>query len=1629
MAFSDLLDDLAAARIATRATQTELLAKQQRLREVIYLIRTINTSGGPADAGLSAEYTTLLADITTLESQLATDRATEDTAYDAVYDFPADLKGGVALLSETVPVMLFPVRLETAFNTSDRELLVRIYPDDIAIETHEPALTASEITSGKEYWKTAIDPDHKAAAWDVLCRNFGAPRAAWIALQLTPTNIASNPTDPETLIFPDPATKFESWTQQPHTRVLPDAFIVTAYHYASSTTLEGIGTRIDYSVKLGIDPSDNDANSLKQVGDELVPGPDVEWMYDFSAAEAAGLGIRIPLTPTQLSNGFDRVVVLGVKFSESSETAQTLVEELFDNHHYTRGLSLLKQGEPTSNTDLTASTFVNREQGNTETLAVETGAALFTPAATAADKSDGQVLADALGINYATLQHVRHSNNDDIRNAVVLNNALWQATGGYYLQDMLYPEVDAATAQAVRTFFSNYVIGGGTVPGIRVGNHPYGIIVTSDLSAMTWDEGETHHETYEQIRSLVETFSSTWRSLAENISSVSNTDADPQQVMADMASRMGISHDYYQRTGAGAGYIWNNLVFNGQPALAASWRANQAALAQTVITNTGVSFTSTPRILQTEFLQQHERIATPIVPAYSNPGDVLPHFSGTEPNESDLIIIGEPTSPYTGPVNFIQWLRIAPCTEIQIQDFSATGTTDKEAPASYLYRLLRQSVLLEYFYAAANVHGISTSQLRESDLVNVAKPGTTIPAGSGGGSEITLNTYTGPSRWSVLNKKVSGSDLTAAQYIDGGFAASNEAVIALEAMRDSLEQLENLPSAQLERLTAQHIDTLSFRLDAWRSGLATQRLSNLRDVVAEGETISRNQGVFIGAYGWLENVKVRTSVSTVLPPTENFSGSIETDANNQGFIHAPSVNHAAAAAVLRAGYVSRSDSDRPETLSVNLSSERVRIAMQFIDSMRNGGDLASLLGYQLERALHERYPTQYMDQFTSQLRNKFPLRTLVVPRSNSATTDSVAANSVVNGLPIVRDYRAYLDAHNNVGTGYPASIGMNMSTGQRTIFLAELDRLENILDAIGDLGVAEGVFQTVQGNTVKAKAMMNAISAGKNIPEPDVIKTPRTGVQITNRITHTFEALPYATTVPAVGNDWDTYSTTTPGALAEPSLNAWLKTIISSPQLVRVKVIVHLSPSPVTTELSLSLFGLQPVDLLAILPDQLADDESMLTKIIRQNIISGMEPPAGTRVEVLYDQTVTTTGGVRPFSDVFPLLRQIATVCKNSRYLKPSDYYSQLAASENTADNMDHEDAFTRYSASLTTLTTALNFLQSYFSSYLNNISDFGGTNLYDYITTLWGYALPFGVEQSIVYVTDTEATNFERIRAAYAASIVELQRRLDTVTAMNIAAATTSSPALEDRAAYVESIREAMKVIFGSGFVFIPQFKHRTEEATLIENFYTSEAEVLLDNVSNGWTLTEEWLQGVASTRSKAGDFELMTILASGWDINQLDAFNIVPAQFPYLADGDERWLAIELQPGYEIKNDRVCVGMSGNSTFDPEANQAGLMIDEWVEVIPDKNATTGLAFHFDQPEAKAPQCILLAVTPEITNTNWTWSSLLNIVNDTLNEAKSRAIDYEDLAQTSFGHLLPAVIAPFTVNNSTIGFTQNEVR
>ncbi len=264
-----------------------------------------------------------------------------------------------------------------------------------------------------------------------------------------------------------------------------------------------------------------------------------------------------------------------------------------------------------------------------------------------------------------------------------------------------------------------------------------------------------------------------------------------------------------------------------------------------------------------------------------------------------------------------------------------------------------------------------------------------------------------------------------------------------------------------DRLLAAIIEAQTSRVDAWATSLATARLQTVRTAAPTG--------IRVGAYGWLVDVQPT-------PPVVS-----DTDA---GWVMTPSMQHAATAAVLHSGYAAHAN---PQAFAVDLTSTRVRTALSTLAALRQGRTLEELLGYQLERALHD----AGADNLIAPLRQAFPLPP-ADPTLGGATAAAAAAAD--HGERLVVDG----DAARRNGTAF-----INQP---RTVPLSNLDKLAPLLadlddtvDAMGDVLLAESVHQLVGGSPLRAGLAADTVGKAAPVPDTfDVLTTPRSHVTVSH---------------------------------------------------------------------------------------------------------------------------------------------------------------------------------------------------------------------------------------------------------------------------------------------------------------------------------------------------------------------------------------------------------------------------------------------------------------------------------------------------------------------------------------------------
>ena len=210
-------------------------------------------------------------------------------------------------------------------------------------------------------------------------------------------------------------------------------------------------------------------------------------MVDFASAEKAGMGIRIKLTKDIAAAGFDFLLVMGIRDTlDAAKDWTPQLIQLFDAHHYTSGLSFLRPGTPSNNTPDSPSGFSSKDPGQETSYATEVRA----PAIKQGDKSNADLLTTAFGLtNVAQLfANLPNATQKDQLDAQQMNTALWSATWGYFLLQMLgvgraneSPVGDEDIAWA-RNHFIEFVRANGPLPALRIGRQPYGVLPVTSIN-------------------------------------------------------------------------------------------------------------------------------------------------------------------------------------------------------------------------------------------------------------------------------------------------------------------------------------------------------------------------------------------------------------------------------------------------------------------------------------------------------------------------------------------------------------------------------------------------------------------------------------------------------------------------------------------------------------------------------------------------------------------------------------------------------------------------------------------------------------------------------------------------------------------------------------------------------------------------------------------------------------------------------------------------------------------------------------------------------------------------------------------------------------------------------------------
>jgi hypothetical protein len=1465
-------------------------------------------------------------------------------------------------------LVLFPVRLETRFfklQGGVSELRVRVYPDTVHINTHEPELTEQELTWGKHFWEQTwrAGKDEEAAklAWRQLADRFDARRAGWVARALKPLNPGDRPDPPvsateplpKPISFPTPATKSDDWTRAPLAAALPSRWHVLAYANGELVKKE-TGQPIRANLVVGPDPSPKPPPDSSQPPPPPPPPSDevlaideaMKWMVDFDEAERAGMGIRLKLSSEQARQGLDFLLVLGTQFTSGFDRAdgtQHLVE-LFEAHHYTEGLSFVLNGTPSNNTKDAPSGFSTADLGHAESYQDERDTTAFKPG----DGSNADVLANALGLRdangqvFANLTNAAAMEQLDARH---MNRALWPATWGYFLTQMLAPQdkrqlLTSNDVSWVQRHFIKYVRASGPLPALRVGRQPYGILPVTTLSRWKPKKGEEQQFARDTaLRNFLLKLRGLWRNNLSQVPRIGRN-TNPDQDFADTLSMDGVSSRYAIRHLFDESYLSSLWSLIAPTADRFAWFGKQQEMATAIVKLLELDWQ--PWLSQATYSGWKTELSGPIA-------------------QADTASESVPLAP-----DYLTLLLDASIDDLRNEAFPAPK------PRSLLYALLRHALLGEYLKAAS-----SLPQAKNTFAELASRPPDTF-----------------------LRALSAEPDPNVALHL-AELIKFRESMTWLKTA--NAPKLARLSAAKLERLCAGTLDTCANRLDAWITSLATKRLDEMRQ--------ANPIGILIGGYGWVMNLSSADRLRPELALPDEFAPLFSV-VDNPGYTHTPSLGQAATVAVMRSGHLTHADPAQKDLLAINLSSERVRLASWLLDGVRQGQPLGALLGYRFERRLRD---TPRLAQFIRYFREVAPLvakklsQTAEQP-SDGVSLEALAANNVVDGLALQRKWQALNPP------GAVASLDMLLSLlgqikkpdGQmikklddqlkaRAIqesagLIAELNLLDDAVDALSDALLAESVHHAVQGNPLRTASTLDAAAGGAVPPELEVVRTPRTGIALTYRLVALFAA------TPALPPEWP-QPAQPHRADAEPLLNAWAAKLLGNPNKVRC-LVERYDPATGATletkELRLSELRLAPLDLIYAVQGardvQLREIEERICYALMRNP-DGFAPDSALRINPKRGSGWAADD--LSCGDLVELSRTARRLFSGARALDAND----LNLPERTQPaSVDVAELSGRADKAEQTLQAIKADLQPWLNS-ATAPDDL--ETLRDALVRASHCGVPGAVPLSAAGAGDA-ARDILLLQANAVAK--EVARRDEQLTTLKTSFKAATAPP-DERTFQVNRLQ----AVFGEAFVVLPRFT--AGNAAELE-------QALADSVKiqdNDPLAAVTWFQRTARVREGVARLDASLHYAEA--LGAVERLNLIVAQLPFKSD--DRWVGLPLKPDRPLSPSRFSLIVQSAAKLDLKQPLAGLLIDEWVEAVPSASETTGLVFQYDQPDAAPPQSILLAVPPDLEQV-WTIWTLQQVLLETLDLARLRAVDAEALMD-EVGHYLPALYVPVTTDGKTV--------
>ncbi|GAB3442630.1 hypothetical protein GCM10027517_19960 [Phycicoccus ginsengisoli] len=1304
-------------------------------------------------------------------------------------------------------------------------------------------------------------------------------------------------------------------------RALPDRFVVFADQ--GGKVSRAVGRPVPPDLQVSPVPLDDQPVSA---GSGLTVPQGSEWLVDYQQAEQVGMAVTVTLA--QSVTRVDRVVVVGARGSRTPAAGADELEQLLAAHRFgAGGLSLLAQGTPTNNDDSARSPYQRRPAPVPPSLDASAG--------TARADSDTTALATTLGVDATVATHLLGQGTGEQQVAQWTNTALWQPGWGDYLNRLDahgVPGLTDAQEESARQLFRDHVRGRGPSPAVRVGAQPYGILPVSDLAAWVPRAGETTAGVLAVVRPLLRR----WLYAAQhNVPLVRPGAADVDGTLLEVLGTSPVMQGLRVRP---------NIDESMAEPL-------QAAL------GLGSGWFEQERIITTAVLAQ-------VLGVDASKGVLGSLHDQTRPLPLPLVSDRDP--------EFVTALLGTPSRVLAVDSVlqallvlawqSAELDVAKAAPAEVLPTLVDFVDLTPELRSRAAAMVSRADGATSSELTGLA-----VEVAGGGvvGGTSLLREYQPLEVVPASLAEVALASPVTAESRRLGASALSGWMLAMGTRAEVREAMTRLAGTGLEarRLAvAEALDCSSHRLDAWATAVVADR----RARQAAGRAGAR--GLTVGAYGVVESLSAQ-------------AGTVP-----DGWLHAPTTRHAIAAGMLRSAHLSHLPDSGTDggPFAVDLSGTRVRDARQVLDGVRQGQQLAALVGYRIERGLAE----AGLARLQLSLRAIAPLVARRLSDRDGSddqlVQESVAAANVVDGLLLLRLHppgdetlRHLLDIppvneYVAPGTWKP------LTGSEWGSVVAVLAAAADTVDAVADVMLSESVVQYAGGNAARAAAAMDAMSSGAAPADTlDVLQVPDSGERITHRVV----------AVVGGGVPPSPWSTTRPRAAAEPALEAWAAAHLGDPADV---VVGEVDGQRVTLDGA----GLCALDLVfAPSPDSFDLGVRALLPGLRQAVLAQVRDNGWP-------------ARFRAVGEVLAVATSLKPLVSSARALLPDSLVGSGAQPERDLAAALPE-LRSRVEALAGSLATAVAGLQPTVDAVPPDgiVADQATADAVSaaVVTALDAYGIPMLPNRARPLDLSWARQAWEAAEAMSANAQASVARLAAKVT--------DGSPAVQ----VLEAAQDVATGVLGSGFLVVPSLSAPGGADSFVQ------AVVQPAFPQPPSTAVRRFVRDHATVRPQVRRLSEALLFESA--LGRPRALTV--AQVTEVTDsgpaaGTTTWLAGPL-PESGPWPDRGVTHLVLDTVGDVVAGAplAGIVLDTWVEDLPEQPGTrarpedprpgrarTGLAVRANGASSRPPQAVLSLVSPD--GARWTADSVRAVVEQTLDLARARMVTLERLAGDA--RVLPAL-------------------